>query len=132
MKAINKIKILLKRYVIFFIFEIIFIYILFKDKNYSFDLIFKSTLCGITAFVLPMVIYSFVLHRHDKIKSNIQLVVYDCIYALVLKYVIMIFIFIYVFKFSEINYLIFIIVFVFSIVYSQILKIRFFIRKDNQ
>lgn len=119
------------QYIIVFVFGLVLFCTFFYVKGYQISLIVKSTLSGIVAFALPVVIYGFIIHRHDNFKNSLQLVIYDCIYALIIKYIVMISIFIYVFKFSKVNSLIFIIVFVFSVLYCQFFKIRFFVRKDN-
>ena len=79
------------QYIIVFVFGLVLFCTLFYVKGYQISLIVKSTLSGIVAFALPVVIYGFIIHRHDNFKNSLQLVIYDCIYALIIKYIVMIF-----------------------------------------
>lgn len=90
-----------------------------------------SALLGAAACSIPQSACALISHRHDSIKGTAGLALYDGIYAIALKYMIMIFLFICIFKFGKIDNLIFILSFVFTEICGAGLHIYIFIRKDN-
>ena len=91
----------------------------------------ESALLGAASCSIPQVACALISHGHDAIKGTAGLALYDGIYAITLKYMIMIFLFICIFKLGKIDNLIFILSFVFSEICGVALHICIFLRKDN-
>lgn len=91
-------------------------------------LAFLSTMSAIFVFSVSSLVSFYCAHRHDNCKNTVNSVVYDAIYGIVLKYLILIFLLIFYFKFIKIAEIVFITVFVYLIVSKNFLAFKLYNR----
>ncbi len=86
---------------------------------------------GFAAFFIPQLCFELALHRHDRLKATAASTLYDAVYAMVLKYMVLILILGFCFIFLHLNAPILIIVFVFSVIVRLISKEFIFERSEQ-
>lgn len=85
-----------------------------------------ATLSAICVFYLSNIVQWYVYHRHDNCKNTARSVIYDAIYGLILKYLIMIFLLALYLKKVNILENLFIIDFVLLIIIKNLLNNLFY------
>ncbi len=85
-----------------------------------------ATLSAICVFSIVNVVGWYCTHRHDRDKNSAKTSIYDAIYGVVLKYLILIFLLCFYFKYINLLNELFIVVFVTIILIKNILTIKIF------
>lgn len=80
-----------------------------------------SSLSAIIVFFVSSGVFWYCTHRHDKQENTVNTVIYDAVYAVVLKYMMLIFMLGFCFKFLALDNKIFIISFVLMVVLKKAL-----------
>lgn len=123
---------LLKSYFINFLFFALLLNLItyFYDKNYLKNNL--SYLDGVVIFTSVTFLYYFLSVRNKKNKFlTAGFVMYELIYALVLKLLLLIFLFVMTFKFFDLNYKIVIITFSYMVIFRLIIYFRVGIKGNS-
>ena len=116
---------LIKKYFFFLLTSLIFWTLLAILKNKEVFSYLLSAVYGFIAFAIPEIIYFYYLKRRNNNKITAGLVVYDAIYALILKYFVLIIILGICFKFLNLVNLVVVFSFVLTIFFKIFLYILF-------
>lgn len=113
----------LKKYALIFVATVIFFEFCCLWAHKDLYLSFKSVLAGILSFALPQGLFFMLAHRHDRGKNTANLVIYDAIYALTFKYLVLVLFMGFCLKFVWLDKKLYLISFVTAIALRVILTI---------
>lgn len=83
---------------------------------------FISSVSAGFVFLVSSAVFWYYIHRHDNQKNTVNTVIYDAVYAIILKYMILILMLGVCFKFLNLDNKVFILCFVMMIVLKKLLS----------
>ena len=114
-------------FIYFVVLGLAFVYAFFFKTRLFLSL--SASLYAIFVFSVSSFIGWYYAHRHDNNKNTVNTVIYDAVYGVVLKYMVLVLLLVFYFKFVKIEEILFISDFVLLIIIKNILAFVIYSRK---